>query len=83
MDSVNKSSPEIKTYINDVLMKARINKASRIYEHGISMEQTAKLLGVSMYDLASYAGQRGVPGTPLAKTLSAKDRIKIAMDFFK
>ncbi len=83
VDSINRFSGDFKADIEDVFRKARINKASRIYEHGISMEQTAKLLGVSMYDLASYAGQRGVPGTPLAKTISAKERIKIAMDFFR
>ena len=60
-----------------------INKASKIYEHGISMEQTAKLLGISMYDIASYAGQKGISDIPIGKTISVRDRIKLAMDFFK
>ena len=83
MDKLTKSSGEFKSSVEDVFRKARINKASKIYEHGISMEQTAKLLGISMYDLASYMGQKGISDIPLGKTISAKDRIKLAMDFFK
>ena len=80
---INNSSGEFKENVEDVFRKARINKASKIYEHGISMEQTAKLLGISMYELASYAGQKGISDIPVGKTISAKDRIKLAMDFFK
>ncbi|MBI2042894.1 hypothetical protein HYT25_00720 [Candidatus Pacearchaeota archaeon] len=82
MKRLAKSSSEFKSHINEVFEKARINKASKIYEHGISMEQTAKLLGISMYELASYAGQKGSANVPYAKTMSVRDRIKIAMDFF-
>ena len=41
-------SGKLKIYIQDVFRKASINKASRIYEHGISMERTASLLGITM-----------------------------------
>ena len=80
---ITKTSGEFKGNVEDVFRKARINKASKIYEHGISMEQTAKLLGISMYDVASYAGQKGISDIPIGKTISAKDRIKLAMDFFR
>ena len=82
MKNLSKFSGEFKTGIEDVLRKARINKASKIYEHGISMEQTSKLLGISMYELASYMGQKESTNVPLARTMSVKDRIKLAMDFF-
>jgi len=82
--SVSKLSGELKIYIQDVFRKAQINKASKIYEHGISMEQTANLLGITLFELAGYAGQK--PETseaPLTKTLDVKSRIKTAMDLFK
>ncbi|MBI4116267.1 hypothetical protein HY449_00820 [Candidatus Pacearchaeota archaeon] len=82
IDSINKFSGDFKANVEDVFRKARINKASKIYEHGISMEQTAKLLGITMYELAGYVGQQGAQN-PLAKTISAKERIKIAVDFFR
>jgi hypothetical protein len=82
--TISNLSGTLKLYIQDVFRKAQINKASKIYEHGISMEKTAHLLGVSLYELASYAGQK--PETyevPLTKTLDVKSRIKLAEDMFK
>jgi len=73
-----------KKYIQDVFRKASINKASKIYEHGISMETTASLLGITMFDLASYSGQKNISFSGKGdKTISTKERIKIAMDMFK
>jgi len=76
-------SGKLKKYIQDVFVKARINKASRIYEHGISMEKTSKLLGITMWDLASYAGQTGISDVKLGRTMNTKERIKLVEDFFK
>lgn len=81
--SIGKLSGKLKDYIQDVFRKASINKASKIYEHGISMEKTAHLLGVSMFELASYAGQKEVADVPEAKTVGVKERIKLAMGFFR
>ncbi|PNX46129.1 MAG: hypothetical protein BV456_12665 [Thermoplasmata archaeon M8B2D] len=79
-DAIDKISGKLKEYIQDVFRKASINKASKLYEHGISMEKTASLLGVSLFDLASYAGERGnyEGETPV----NVKQRIKMAMDLF-
>ena len=79
---LEKLSSKLKMYIQDVFWKARINKASRIYEHGISMEKTAKLLGITMYELANYAGQARMDDVPLENTMDVKKRIKTAMEFF-
>ena len=81
-DIVNKFSGKFKIYIQEVFRKASINKASRIYEHGISMEQTAKMLGITMFELANYAGQTGISDVPESKTLGVKSRIKLAMEMF-
>lgn len=81
--AINKISGKLRTYINDVFEKAKISKASRIYEHGISLSKTATLLGVSLYDLASYTGKTGISEMQYNKTLNPKQRIKIAEEFFK
>ena len=74
----------MKKHIQDIFRKASINKASKIYEHGISMEKTANLLGITMFELASYAGQREqVLEVPMVKGIDVKSRIKLAMDMFK
>jgi hypothetical protein len=75
-------STEIKRSVKDVFRKARINKASKVYEHGISMEATAKLLGISLWELAEYTGQSGVHESREGKTLSVRDRVKNAMEIF-
>ena len=79
--SIKGLSGDLKKYIQDVFMKAQINKASKIYEHGISMETTASLLGITMYDLASYAGPKHE--SQPSKKISAKQRIKMVEDIFK
>ena len=79
-DSINKLSGKLKDYIQEVFRKALINKASRIYEHGISLEKTASLLGITLYELANYVGQTGIPDVSLSRTMDVKSRIKIAME---
>lgn len=81
VDAVNKFSGSLKEEIKDVLMKAKINKASKIYEHGISMRQTADLLGISVWELAEYAGKKQEK-TNLIISRGEKERIKIAIDMF-
>jgi len=73
----------LKKHIEDVFRKASINKASRIYEHGISMQRTARLLGISIFELAEYAGQTGIPDVNLNITLPIKKRIKFAEEIFE
>ena len=80
--SIGSLSGKLKTYIQDVFRKAEINKASKIYEHGISMEKTASLLGITMFDLAEYAGGTDVSDVPLARTREVKERINVAMEMF-
>jgi len=79
---IDKLSDKYRTYIKDVFQKASINKASKIYEHGVSMERTASLLGITMFDLASYAGTRDTDGV-LMKGINVKTRIKNALEMFE
>ena len=83
MGAIRKLSGKLKLYIQDVFRKASINKASRIYEHGISMEKTAKLLGITLFELASYSGEKEASDIPESRTIDVKSRIKIAMEMFK
>lgn len=69
--------------IDYVFRKAQINKASRIYEHGISMEKTAKILGISIWELAEYAGKTGIGDVNLGITMPIKERIKQAEEAFR
>jgi len=81
-EAIGKLSGKLKDYIQDVFRSASINKASRIYEHGISMEKTAHLLGVTMFELAEYAGKGKHADVPETKTADVRSRIKLAMEMF-
>ena len=81
-DEIKNLSGHLKTYIEQVFKKAQINKASRIYEHGISLEKTAKILGVSLWELNSYVGQTGIAEVNLTYTLDIKQRLKNAEEIF-
>jgi hypothetical protein len=76
-------SGKLKGYIKDVLRKASVNKASKIYEHGISMERTANLLGITLWELADYIGQKESLEINNEKDFSVKSRIKLAMEMFE
>ena len=72
----------LKEYIKEVLQKASVNKASKLYEHGISLGQTAQLLGISQWEFLEYAGQTSIPNTYLNDTLNIKKRAQMALEFF-
>lgn len=81
--AINKISGKLKRYIEDVFKKAQIAKGSRIHEHGISAEKTAKMLGISMFDLQNYTGQTGISDMPLNQTINVKTRIKLLEEMFQ
>ena len=80
---LNKLSGNLKRYIKDVFRKAEINKAFKIYEHGLSSEQTAELLGISLWDLSSYIGNSRIGDAKIAIGIPVRERIKIAEDIFR
>ncbi len=80
---IERVSPGMKKYIQEVFRKASINKASKIYGHGVSMENTAKLLGITVWELANYAGQTGISDSPESKTLGIRERIKLVKEIFE
>tara|TARA_Y100000310_G_C20467506_1_gene708369 strand:- start:21 stop:581 length:561 start_codon:yes stop_codon:yes gene_type:complete len=80
---LSKLSGNLKKDMKDVFNRAKINKASKIYEHGISMEKTAKILGITLWELAEYSGRTGVGNVNLGVTMQLKDRIKLAEEIFR
>lgn len=78
-----KISSKLKNYILEVFRKAAINKASRIYEHGISRAETSRLLGITQWELAEYVGLTGISDIDLSITLPIEKRIKFVEDLFK
>lgn len=82
-NSINKIEGDLSNYIRDIFYKAQVNKAFKLYEHGLSAEQTASVLGVSLWDLATYIGQTTISESHLNEAIPVKERIKLAETFFK
>ncbi len=80
--SVNEIDGSLKDYINDVFYKAGINKAFKFYEHGLSSQRTAELLGISLWDLNAYIGQSNIAEAKVSESIPIRDRLKIAEEFF-
>lgn len=72
----------LKDYIKEVFRKSSINKASRVYEHGISRAETASLLGITQWELAAYASVPIITDLDLTITKPIKERIKFTEELF-
>ena len=73
----------LKPYIQEVIRNASINKASKLYEHGISLGQTASLLGVTQWELSDYTGTRVNTSRSMNKNINVKLRAQMALEFFE
>jgi len=78
--TLESASPKLKPYIQEVLRKASINKASKLYEHGLSLGKTSELFGLTQWDLSDYAAQKA-PQLEAALPDESK-RAKLALEFF-
>lgn len=81
--AVGDLSGRLKVYIKDVFRMAQINKASRLYEHGISRAETSRLLGITQWELAEYVGITGIADVTLSLTMPIKERIKFTRSLFE
>lgn len=79
---LTKLSGNLKKDMKDVFNRAKINKAYKIYEHGISMEKTAKILGITLWELAEYSGRSNFKHVNLGVTMPLQKRIKLAEEIF-
>ena len=80
--SLNEIDGNLGTYIQDVFRKAEINKAFKMYEHGLSGSKIAQLLGISLWDFASYMGSSHMTESHIAITMPEKERLQYAEEFF-
>jgi hypothetical protein len=46
------------------------------------MQKTAKILGISLWELSEYTGKTGIANVNLAVTIPIKKRIKFAEEIF-
>lgn len=74
---------DFREYMNEIFYKASINKAAKLYEHGLSLEKVSQLLNVSLWDLSSYIGQGMIHETSFIEGISPQERTKLLENFLK
>ncbi len=72
---------KLKLYIDHVVDFALIRKGSKIYDHGISLAQTASLLGISQWDLMEFLGQTTVVDR-FQEEIGVRRRLQAARELF-
>lgn len=81
LSKIRKHDKRLKLYIQEVIEKAKVKKASSLHRHGISLARTAELLGVSQWELQKYIGN--VANGPHPPGISVRQRLKHARSLFK
>jgi hypothetical protein len=78
---IGKSDAKVKMHLQDVMQAARIKKGMILLGKGLSMGQAAGLMGLSNWDLQSYAGK--TTALEFAKgTISEDKRLSLAISLF-
>lgn len=80
-ESIARRDKKINLYTQHILNEAQIKKGSRIYEHGISLAQTAHTLGISQWELMQYIGKTTMYEQQ-PETLTVKKRIETTRKVF-
>lgn len=78
---IGEMDAQLKLYIQEVIEKAKIKKASKLYEHGISIARTSELLGLSQWELQNYIGKTVVDVAHDGMKVS--ERLRRARELFK
>ena len=81
LKEIGEYDSQLKLYIQEVIEQAKIKKASKLHEHGISIARTAELLGLSRWELQKYIGQT-VPEVP-QDGMKITERLRRARELFR
>ena len=74
IDTISNFDSKLDMYIQKVIQESEIKKGSKLYEHGISLAQTAELLGITQWELMKYIGQTKIADT-FEYGVSVQDRL--------
>lgn len=78
---ISRIDSKLKLYIEQVVRQAQVKKGSQIYRHGISLERTAEVLGISQWELMSYIGHTSMTDMP-SDSVDLRTRLNNARRLF-
>ncbi|MDP3640396.1 MAG: hypothetical protein Q8R53_04310 [Nanoarchaeota archaeon] len=80
-EQVKKCHARVKEHLQDVMHAARIKKGTTLLQRGLSIGQAAGLMGLSNWDLQSYAAHT-TAFEPHTEAILAKIRMGMALKLF-
>ena len=75
---IAKIDESLGNYVQDVIEKARVKQASRIYAMGLSVDKAVGLTGADKFQLMSYIGGTTIHDRPYTIGKSVVDRYQAA-----
>ena len=81
VSEISRKDKNTTSYVEQVLERAQIKKASKMFEHGISLGQVAESLGISLWDIMDYVGKTRIIDEFEHKT-NIKEKIVFAREIF-
>lgn len=82
MERLEKDDKSITKYIHHILHQAKVKKSAKLYDHGISIAQSAKTLGISQWELYGYIGKTRMNDGDGVSVSNMKKRLKYAEAIF-
>jgi hypothetical protein len=79
---MNKLEKNVGRFVDQVIHRSKVKKATNIHRHGISSSRVAKLLDIPTWDVKSYLGATKEFDAPFNISKSAKERVKLAEELF-
>lgn len=78
--TLSSEDSRMKLFVEEVTRQARIKKGMKLYDHGISSERSAQVLGVSQWELMNYLGKTQVSET--GGRIDVDERMRTAKKIF-
>ena len=72
---------KLRKYAMEVIRQAQIRKGSKLYEHGISLAQSAEVMGISQYELMEYVGKTRIADIEESSS-GVESRVRLARRLF-
>ena len=79
--TISRIDKKMNLYIQHIINRPEIKKGSKIYDHGISLGQTADILGLSQWELMNYIGKTKL-SDKFDDQINVLERINFARSLF-
>lgn len=79
---ISKLDEKLDLYMQQVINEAKIKKGMKLYQHGISLAQTAELAGTTLWDLMDYMGKTKL-NENVKDNVDVKRRLNYARELFQ